>query len=167
MRQVEFVPFWLTEEAEIFTIRIDEKENTETNEFILMFKDSVNTDLKDDFSRIFQTLKNISMRGAEENMFRPEGSIKDRVCALPLITTRKPRNGSRTLRLYCIRISDELLVLGGGGEKTTQTYQEDPILNEKVRTLQKIDKVLSDLENNGIDLNKALFAGLLHDTFVL
>lgn len=40
MRHVEFVPFWLTKEVEIFSIRIDEKENTETNEFILMFKDS-------------------------------------------------------------------------------------------------------------------------------
>lgn len=96
------------------------------------------------------------MRGAEENMFRPEGSVKDRVCALPLITVRKSRHARRTLRLYCIRISDELLILGGGGEKSTLTYQEDPILNEKVQTLQKIDKVLSELENNGMDLNKEI-----------
>ena len=139
MRQVEFIPFWLTDEAEIYTIRIGEKSDSETHEFIMMFKDSGNPELKDDFARIFQTLKNISANGAEENMFRPEGSIKDRVCALPLITARK-----------------SILILGGGGEKTTQTYQEDPALYEKVQTLQKIDKILSSLEADGMDLNKEI-----------
>ena len=139
MRQVEFIPFWLTDEADIYTIKFDEKPETETHEFIMMFKDALNPDLKDDFARIFQTLKNISANGAEENMFRPEGSIKDRVCALPLITARK-----------------SILILGGGGEKTTQTYQEDPALNEKVQTLQKIDKILSSLEADGTDLNKEI-----------
>ena len=139
MRQVEFIPFWLTDEADIYTIKFYEKPETETHEFIMMFKDTVNPDLKDDFARIFQTLKNISANGAEENMFRPEGSIKDRVCALPLITARK-----------------SILILGGGGEKTTQTYQEDPALNEKVQTLQKIDKILSSLEADGTDLNKEI-----------
>ena len=139
MRQVEFIPFWLTDEADIYTIKFDEKPETETHEFIMMFKNALNPDLKDDFARIFQTLKNISANGAEENMFRPEGSIKDRVCALPLITARK-----------------SILILGGGGEKTTQTYQEDPALNEKVQTLQKIDKILSSLEADGTDLNKEI-----------
>ena len=156
MRLVEFVPFWLTEVVEIFTIRINEKGNTETHEFILMFKNTDNQHLEDDFGRIFQTLKNISENGANENMFRPEGSVNDRVCALPLITARRAKNSNGTLRLYCIRISDQLLILGGGGEKTTQTYQEDPILNEQVHTLQQIDKALSDLENDGMDLNKEI-----------
>lgn len=156
MRQVEFVPFWLTDEVEIFAIRIDDKINTETHEFILMFKNTDRQYLKDDFGRIFQTLRNISENGADENMFRPEGSVNDRICALPLITARRSRNSNGTLRLYCIRISDRLLILGGGGEKTTQTYQEDPILNEKVQTLQQIDRVLSDLENDGMDLNEEI-----------
>ena len=156
MRQVEFIPFWLTDEAEIYTIRIGEKSDSETHEFIMMFKDSVNPELKDDFARIFQTLKNISVNGAEENMFRPEGSIKDRVCALPLITARKSKKRGGTLRIYCIRVSSKLLIIGGGGEKTTQTYQEDPALYEKVQTLQKIDKILSSLEADGMDLNKEI-----------
>ena len=40
MRQVEFVPFWLTDEVEVYTIRINGKANTETNEFILMFRNT-------------------------------------------------------------------------------------------------------------------------------
>ena len=156
MRQIEFIPFWLTNEVEIYTIKFNEKSESETHEFIMMFKDSVIPNLKDDFARIFQTIKNISANGATENMFRPEGSIKDRVCALPLITARNSKKTGGTLRLYCIRVSGEFLILGGGGEKTTQTYQEDPALNEKVRTLQKIDNILSNLEADGMDLNKEI-----------
>ena len=35
---------------------------------------------------------------------------------------------SRKLRLYCLRISDQILILGNGGVKTTRTYEEDPKL---------------------------------------
>ena len=80
------MPFWLTDEVEVFTIRIDGKANTEINEFILMFRNSNISRQSEEFARIFQTLKNITEKGAKENLFRPEGSINDRVCALPLIT---------------------------------------------------------------------------------
>jgi len=43
--------------------------------------------------------------------------------------------------------------LGGGGEKATQTYEEDAFLLEKVRTLQNIDKELSRLEDYGVDIH--------------
>lgn len=71
-----------------------------------------------------------------------------------VFTIRIDGKANGTLRLYCIRVSDRLLILGGGGEKKTKTYQEDPILFEKVHTLQEIDKVLTDLEQDGIDLSK-------------
>jgi hypothetical protein len=35
-------------------------------------------------------------------------------------------------------------------------FKEDPELNEKVRTLQKIDNILSNLEADGMDLNKEI-----------
>lgn len=44
-----------------------------------------------------------------------------------------------TLRLYCLNISHKILVLGNGGVKTTQTYEEDPHLHKCVQTLQRID----------------------------
>ena len=105
MRQIEFIPFWLTNEVEIYTIKFNEKSESETHEFIMMFKDSVIPNLKDDFARIFQTIKNISANGAAENMFRPEGSIKDRVCALPLITER---NSKKTI---AYRFSEQKKIL--------------------------------------------------------
>lgn len=54
-------------------------------------------------------------------------------------------------------MSDSLLILGGGGEKKTRTYEGDPTLLEKVRTLQSIDKVLTDMEEDGVDVASAVY----------
>ena len=94
--------------------------------------------------------------GAKEYYFRPEGKMIDRVCALPLYTAPRRHKENGTLRLYCIRISDKLLILGGGGEKKTQTYDEDELLSAKVRTLQNIDNALRKLEKNGINLYQTI-----------
>ena len=56
---------------------------------------------------------------------------------------------SRSLRLYCLRISDQILILGNGGEKTTRTYQEDEKLSGYVLDLQKFDKLLKEARKLG------------------
>ena len=119
MRQVEFVPFGLTDVAEIFTVRIDGEESTKLQEFIVTFKNNEDPYLHNDFEQIIKSLAEIVQHGAKESFFRPEGKMNDRVCAIPLLTSyRQKQNG--TLRLYCIRISDKLLIAGGGGIKTTE-----------------------------------------------
>ena len=45
---------------------------------------------------------------------------------------------SRKLRLYCLRISDQILILGNGGVKNTRTYQEDSKLSGYVMDLQGV-----------------------------
>ena len=81
--------------------------------------------------------------------------MSDRVCAIPLeISSRSKRKG--TLRVYCIRVSDKLLLLGGGGCKKTQTYQEDVELFDKVKCLQVIDKRLRLLEREGVDIHSEI-----------
>ena len=52
MRQVEFVPFRLTEAADIYSIRIEGKETTEFQEFLINFKDIDDDYLRSDFNRI-------------------------------------------------------------------------------------------------------------------
>ena len=121
MRQVEFVPSRLTDVAEIFSIKIDGEEHTELQEFIITFRNVKNNHLLNDYEQIIKSLAGIVENGVKESFFRPEGKMNDRVCAIPLLTSgRQKQNG--TLRLYCIRISDKLLIIGGGGIKTTRTY---------------------------------------------
>ena len=156
MRRVEFVSVRLSEVAEIFSIRIGEKSNSELQDFILKIRDLKDLYLHNDYMQIMKSLAEISHKGARESFFRPEGKMNDRVCAIPLSTSyRNKKKG--TLRLYCIRISDKLLVVGGGGIKTTRTYNEDETLSMHVKTLQMIDEELSLMEQDGCNLHKEIY----------
>lgn len=53
------------------------------------------------------------------------------------------------LRLYCLRLSDKILILGNGGVKTTRTYEEDSKLKGHVLTLQKFERLLRDGVDDG------------------
>ena len=79
--------------------------------------------------------------GFLDRYFRPEGKMKDRVTALPIQSSK--------LRLYCLRLSDKVLIVGNGGPKTTKTYDEDPELNGYVINLQKLDELLKLSEQKG------------------
>lgn len=79
--------------------------------------------------KIVALINKIADMGALERYFRPEGKLKDRVCALPIMQSK--------LRLYCLRLSDKILVLGNGGVKKTRTYNEDDTLKGYVLTLMK------------------------------
>lgn len=73
--------------------------------------------------------------GFLERYFRTaEGKMNDNVCALPIETGK--------LRLYCLRLSDSILIAGNGGVKRTRTYQGDEKLNGYVLTLQELDHAI-------------------------
>lgn len=156
MRKVEFEPLFLTEAADIFTIRVDEGVS-EFNKFLVLFKDIEDPFLKDDFNKIIAAINKILQNGALESYFRIEGKMSDRICAIPLLIIPRDKSKHGTLRLYCIRMSDSLLIIGGGGLKVTDTYQEDETLVRHVSTLQMIDSRLADVEKSGLDLHKELF----------
>lgn len=51
------------------------------------------------------------------------------------------------IRLFCLRISDEILILGNGDEKRTSTYEQDVKLYGYALDLQKFDYLLrKDIE---------------------
>ena len=157
MKRVEFVPLVLTETSDIFTIRIEGEKDTEFRKFFILFKDSEDPYLKEDFDRILLAIEKISQNGALESYFRVEGKMNDRVCAIPLLI--RPRNHSLhgTLRLYCIRVSDDLLIVGGGGLKSTRTYEDDEALLKHVVLLRDIDSALSAIEADGVMIKNDLF----------
>ena len=65
--------------------------------------------LNQDLLRIVALIDKISEHGALERYFRREDSMRDSVVALPALKSR--------LRLYCLRLTDQILVLGNGGAK--------------------------------------------------
>lgn len=67
--------------------------------------------------------------------------MTDSVVALPVLKSK--------LRLYCLRLTDKILVLGNGGVKTSRTYQEDDTLQGYVIDLQKFERLLRQEVRSG------------------
>lgn len=156
MKKIEFSPIRLGGAAAIYSIRIENDQYNEYQKFFILFKDSSDSYLKDDFERITEAIEKIAKQGAFERLLRTrEGKMKDRVCAMPCDIVRRDKNKHGTLRLYCLRISDKLLIIGSGGEKRTDSYNNTEI-EPLVTTLQAVDKELFLLERKGHNIEEEL-----------
>ena len=115
--------------------------------------------LQPDLQKILNALQRMmSAVGFLERYFRPEGKMRDRVAALPIQSSK--------LRLYCLRLSDSVLIVGNGGQKSTKTYDEDPELNGYVINLQKLDEILRMAEQKGaIRIEETEIEGIEDQTF--
>ena len=140
----------------MFSICFDGNSESEFEKFLLEFKD--NATYNKDFNAILLALSKIIDKGALERFFRIEGRMNDHVSALSI--------DSRKLRLYCLRISDQILILGNGGVKLSRTYQEDEKLSGYVMNLQTFDKVLLKAQKNGvITIEKNMITDIESATF--
>ena len=123
----------------IYTIQFLSESDSEFERFYARFKDDA--EYNPDLMKIVALINKIADMGALERYFRPEGKLKDSVCALPVLQSK--------LRLYCLRLSDKILVLGNGGVKKTRTYNEDDMLKGYVLTLQNFEKLIREGEKDG------------------
>ena len=132
MTQVTLKTIEQNDNVGMFSICFDGNSESEFEKFLMEFKD--NATYNKDFNAILLALSKIIDKGALERFFRIEGRMSDHVSALSI--------DSRKLRLYCLRISDQILILGNGGVKLSRTYQENEKLSGYVMDLQTFDKVL-------------------------
>lgn len=133
MKKVQLDVVEQTNTATLYTLHYIGDEYSEFEKFILRFKDSAR--LQRDYRIILVALQKIAQNGALERYFRPEGKMNDGVCAIPL--------DSGKLRLYCLRLSDQVLIIGNGGEKSTRTYEENEKLAGYVMDLQQFQAIIN------------------------
>lgn len=139
MSEVELILMNEGNKCTLYSIQFTSEDNSEYERFYAKFIEDAK--LNRDLLRIVQIVDKIADEGAFERLFRPEGKMKDSVVALPVISSK--------LRLYCLRLSNGILVLGNGGVKNSRTYQEDDSLRGYVLTLQKFEELLKEGERNG------------------
>lgn len=123
-----------SQKATLYSISFEKDGTTEFEKFVSEFE--MNAQYNYDYQRIIAALQIILNRGALERFFRPEGKINDNVHAIPI-------EGSK-LRLYCLRISEQIIILGNGGVKSTKKYQDEPKLYGYVIDLQRFEKILKE-----------------------
>jgi len=97
----------------------------------------------------------VEKKGFEPRYFKvSEGSYTDSLVAL----------SRGNIRLYGLRWSKLLLIVGNGGYKGTQCYQDDPILDRATKVLMAVDKEVLELYRSGrvvIDHDKGEITGEL------
>lgn len=139
MSEVELILLDRTENCTVYTIQFQNDDLSEFEKFVTKVRSEGSLDK--DFRQIARFIDQILDFGALERYFRPEGKMKDSVMALPVVKSQ--------LRLYCLRLSDKILILGNGGKKSTRTYDEDDTLKGYVVTLQRFEDLLKSGVQDG------------------
>ena len=122
-----------------YSIHLDGKEMSEMEAFFDKFP--LGSPYDEDIDVIISWLDRIGASGAFERYFRYEGKYGDGVCAIPIETNN--------LRLYCIRMSDKILIFGNGDKKDTKTWQESETLTEYVQLLIDTSRFISSRLSDG------------------
>lgn len=122
-----------------YSIHLEDEELAELERFFEKFP--LGSPFDEDIDTIIAWLDKIGERGALERYFRHEGRFGDGVSAIPI--------DAGQLRLYCIRLSEKILIFGNGGVKDTPTWQESETLKEYVETLIDTSRFIASRLNNG------------------
>ena len=155
MKTAKIVSIATSDQVGLYSICFNNGES-EFRKFVKKFKD--NAALNKDYQSILSALDRIIAKGAFERFFRYEGKMSDNVVALSL--------DSKKLRLYCLRMSDQILIVGNGGIKETRTYDEDEELSGYVMDLQKFDELLRQAQEEGsIYIEQNMITGIEEMTF--
>jgi hypothetical protein len=137
------------EKVNFYTLRIED-EDTEIEKFFNKFPSDCEFD--EDIQIIIRWIDKIGSIGALERYFRPEGKYSDNVSAIPIEISK--------VRLYLLRISESIIILGNGDIKTTKTYNEDFTLSHIVELLQSVDRFIkSRLDKGSLAIKNRVLKG--------
>ena len=145
-----------SEKVSLYSISFEMDGTTEFEKLVSEFE--MNATYNRDYQRILAALQAILQMGALERFFRPEGTMRDNVQAIPV-------EGGK-LRLYCLRLSDQIVILGNGGVKVTRTYEQDPKLYGYVLDLQRFERILKESINKGyVRIQEKVLTGIEDTSF--
>ena len=139
MRKAKIGSIMQTEKVGLFSIIFEGNSLDEFGLFKEKFKDDAK--YQSDLNKILSVIGRILQNGSLERYFRYEGNKSDHVMALPPYGNR--------LRLYCLRMTDSILIVGNGAVKDAQTTEESEELNGYVITLQKLDELICEGVKDG------------------
>lgn len=129
-----------------YTLQVEGRGQSETDSFFDRFEQDAS--LTKDVDLLVTWITEIGRRrGAKARYFRFENDAN----ALPPPARIMAELGDDycRLRLYCIRLTDEVVILANGGLKTGRTVQDSPDLLTKFRFANKMAGQLMELIQTG------------------
>ncbi|WP_454522120.1 hypothetical protein [Dyadobacter jiangsuensis] len=134
MNRIYFELYAQSRMITIYTVRFEGSELSETNNFV---KEYSRNGFAEDLDMISSWLGYLKDRGAEPRYFRSENNVS----AGPVAFSR--------LRIYCIRCSQNIVILDGGGEKKGQKTQDGAETWKAMKLMMDIDKRLIEKIRDG------------------
>ena len=133
------------QKVNFYTFKFEDDERTETDKFFLKFED--NETVAGDLNNLAGWLSLIGQKyGAKINFFRHEASAQ----ALPPPMSKMIQEIIvNDLRLYCVCVSEQIVILGNGGLKTSQKVQDSADVLHHFRFANAMSKQISDLIKDG------------------
>lgn len=134
------------ERVTYYTFLVEGREHSETDSFFTRFENELA--LANDLNLLVGWIQEIGQsRGAKSRYFRFENAA----AALPPPARIMAELGNSycLFRLYCIRLSDEIVILANGGRKTSQIVQNSPELMTHFRFANKMAQQLIELIQSG------------------
>lgn len=118
---IELLDEFIFDRVTYYSIKLEDKDVNEFEDFILNHQD--NEDISEEFDDIINWLEVIGEDfGAQRNLFRNEQKAE----ALPPSARYLKLIYNENLRLYCLLLTPNIVVLFNGGIKTTRTAQDCP-----------------------------------------
>ncbi len=136
--------FYTYKKVTYYSVRIEDDELNETDKFYERFMDD--DEWTEEFADLINWIEYIGeVEGASKSLFREEQGAQ----ALPPSRKEMNKRGrlfeiGYNLRIYCIVINEEIVILLNGGVKESQTAQESPDLVAKFRLATKLNKLIND-----------------------
>jgi len=129
------------QKVNFYTFQFEDDEQTETDKFFSKFEK--NESVKEDLNNLVAWLTLIGQKyGAKIDFFRHESSAQ----ALPPPMSKMVREVIvNNLRLYCVCISEEIVILANGGIKTSQQAQDSPDVLPHFRFANAMSKQINEL----------------------
>lgn len=124
----------VTSKVTWYSVRFVDKEITEFESFVLKHAQDIR--IKDEWADLMLWItERLGRRsGAQKRFFRHEGKAD----ALPPSAQYLDIDYERNIRLYCLRISDHVVVLFNGGIKTAQKAQDCPTVKPHFNNAQRL-----------------------------
>lgn len=122
------------------SIKLEGEELTEIERFFEKFPEGCEYD--DEIDVVLSWIDKIAEKGALERYFRPEGRYGDGVGVIPIDVGNK-------IRLYCLRLSDKILIFGNGGIKDSRSWEESEGLSFYVKLLIDTSRFISTRIKDG------------------
>ena len=133
------------QKVNFYTFQFEKDELTETDKFFSKFEEELS--VIEDLNNLAGWLSLIGQKyGAKIDFFRHEAAAQ----ALPPPMSKMMREVIvNNLRLYCVWVSEEIVILGNGGMKTSQRVQDSPDALQHFRFANTMSKQINELIRDG------------------